>query len=225
MKKILCLLFILLSFSFASHSKEKQQQELTPSQKRIHNQKEFSHYAKLSKENDPEALFKLGKYYYEGRVVKKSYTKALAYLEQSSDLGYKKATYNLGILYANNKTPYHSYSKSFNIFIELAEEGNAAAQNRIGMFLTLGLGGPVDFKEAVKWYEKSSKQGYLTAQCNLASMYAGGMGVFTNFGRAHAFAKKGKSLNHPICVKVWRDYNLGKYEKDKGFKFKFYNQP
>lgn len=223
MKKTFCLLILLFTLGFSSHQKE----ETSPPSKakKETKQQEFSQVAKLARQSDPAALFKLGKFYYEGRVVKKSYKKSLKYIQLSSDLGYEKATYNLGILYANNRTPYHSYSKAYNLFISLAETGHAAAQNKVGMFLTLGLGGPVDFKEAVKWYEKSSKQGYITAQCNLASMYAAGMGVFTNFGRAHAFAKKGKEQRHSICMKVWKDYNLGKYTKDKGFKFKFYTQP
>jgi len=222
MRKTFCLLALLATLGFANHSNTNTNKNI----KHKENQRQvFSRSVKLAKQNDPEALFQLGKFYYEGKIVRKSYKKALQYLEKAHDLGYEKATYNLGIIYSNSRTPYHSYSKAYDIFIELAEKGNAAAQNRVGMFLTLGMGGPIDFKEAVKWYEKSSKQGYITAQCNLASMYAGGMGVFTNFGRAHAFAKKGKELRNPICLKVWRDYNLEKFNKDKGFKFKFYNQP
>ncbi len=218
MTKILCLLILLSTLSFSKHFDEKKKTQ-------VEKEKSFSYYVQLAKERDPEALFKLGKFYYEGRVVKRSYKKALKYLTQSSLLDYQKATYNLGILYSNNKTIYHSYSKAYNIFHDLALEGHAGAQNKIGSFLTFGFGGPIDFKEAVKWFEKSSKQNYIPAQCNLATMYASGMGVFPNFGRAHVFAKKGKELKHPVCLKVWRDFNLGKYKQDKGFKFKFYTQP
>ncbi len=219
MKNILIVPLIFSTFTFADYLQKKEEKQT------VKKEKNFSQYVKLAKKRDPEALFKLGKFFYEGRVVKKSYKKALKYLNHSSALGYEKATYNLGILYSNNKTKYHSYSKAYDIFLELAHEGHRAAQNKVGSFLTFGLGIPIDFKEAVKWFENSSKQGYVPAQCNLSSMYASGKGVFTNFGRAHAFAKKGKELKHPTCLKVWRDYNLGKYTEDKGFKFNFYNQP
>jgi len=219
MNKIFCLILIFFTLGYTDHLQENDKTKIEKKEK------SFSYYVKLAKKRDPEALFKLGKFYYEGKIVKRSYKKALKYLNRSSALGYEKATYNLGILYANNKTIYHSYSKSYEIFLELAKEGHAPSQNKVGTFLTFGFGGPIDFVEAVKWFEKSSKQSYITAQCNLASMYAAGMGVFTNFGRAHAFAKKGKELRHPICLKIWREYNLGKYKKDKGFKFKFYTQP
>lgn len=191
----------------------------------INDENEFNKQLILSKKNNPEALFKMGKFYYEGKIVKKSYEKAYKYLNKSSILEYTKANYSLGILYANKKTPYHNYKKAYEIFSELANKGHAAAQNKIGMFLSLGLGLPKDYKEAVKWYEKSSKQGYITAQCNLALMYAEGRGVFTNFGRAHAFAKDGKEKGNPICKKVWKEYNLHKYPNDDGFKFNFYVKP
>jgi len=219
MKLLFCFLIAFYTSVYAKHLDEKEEKTS------VKKEKSFSYYVKLAKEHDPEALFKLGKFYYEGKVVKRSYKKALKYLTQSSLLDYKKATYNLGILYSNNKTKFHSYSKAYNIFLDLGNDGHAGAQNRIGSFLTFGFGGPIDFKEAVKWFEKASKQNYIPAQCNLATMYAAGMGVFPNFGRAHVFAKKGKELRHPVCVKVWRDYNLKKYAKDKGFKFKFYTQP
>lgn len=218
MKKILYIFIIFNTLCFGTHLEEK---EKTSKEK----EKSFSEYVRLAQKRDPEALFKLGKFYYEGIIVGKNYKKAFKYLTKSSLLGYEKATYNLGVLYGNKRTTYHSYSKAYDIFLALGEHGHPGAQNRIGTFLTFGLGGPIDFKEAVKWFEKSSKQGYISAQCNLASMYASGMGVFTNFGRAHAFAKKGRELGNRICMKVWREYNLGKYNKDKGFKFNFYTQP
>jgi TPR repeat protein len=77
----------------------------------------------------------------------------------------------------------------------------------------------------VEYFEKASKQGYVTAQCNLAMMYASGKGVFPNFGRAHVFAKTGVEQGNPICKKVWEDYNLSKYPEDKSFKLNFYTKP
>ena len=93
------------------------------------------------------------------------------------------------------------------------------------MFLTSKVILEKDYKEAVKWYERASKQGYVNAQCNLAFMYASGKGVWQNMGRAHAFAKPGFKKGNPNCEKVWNDFNLEKYPEDKGFKFKFYNEP
>jgi TPR repeat protein len=106
----------------------------------------------------------------------------------------------------------------------LANQGHAGAQNRMGMFLLYGFI-QKDYVQAVKWFEKSSMQGYELANCHLAFMYASGKGVWQNLGRAHAFAKKGKDNGIKMCQKVWKDFKLFKYPEDKGWKFKFYNKP
>ena len=56
-------------------------------------------------------------------------------------------------------------------------------------------------------------------------MYASGLGVFPNFGRAHNFAKTEYKNDNKLCVKIWKDYNLGKYPKDEGWKIGDYNKP
>lgn len=210
MKKILSIFLLLGSFLYASS---------------IKNIEDFNNFKKLTKEYNEEAFYQLGLAFYEGKVVKKDYKKSYTNLLQASNLGHYQAKYNLAIIYSNKRTPYYNLKKSFESFLFLAKEGHAGAQNRVGMFLTLGLKVEKDYKEAVKWFEKSSKQNYLSAHCNLAYMYASGSGVFVNFGRAHAFAKDGVSKNHPVCKKVFKDYNLKNYKEDKGWKFKFYTKP
>lgn len=59
----------------------------------------------------------------------------------------------------------------------LAEGGDAAAQNKLGMFYDIGRGVPVDYAEAMKWIRKSAEQGNAEAQSNLANMYRFGEGV------------------------------------------------
>ncbi|WP_428025303.1 tetratricopeptide repeat protein [Arcobacter sp.] len=175
--------------------------------------------------DDPEAYFQLGKIYFEGKYVFKNYEKALEYFSAASHLGHIQGTYNLALFYLSKQTPFHDNKKALSYFLELARKGHAPSQNRIGMYLTSGIILEKDYKEAVKWFEASSKQGYVNAQCNLAFMYASGKGVWQNMGRAHAFAKPGYKKGYKLCKKVWDDFNLEKYPEDKGFKFKFYNEP
>ena len=59
----------------------------------------------------------------------------------------------------------------------LAEEGNAAAQNNLGLMYHNGWGVPQDYKEAVYWYRLAVEQGYAIAQYNLGLMYEKGKGV------------------------------------------------
>ena len=53
----------------------------------------------------------------------------------------------------------------------LAEEGNAVAQNNLGLMYHNGWGVPQDYKEAVYWYRLAVEQGYAIAQYNLGLMY------------------------------------------------------
>ena len=59
----------------------------------------------------------------------------------------------------------------------LAEEGNAVAQNNLGLMYHNGWGVPQDDKEAVYWYRLAVEQGYATAQYNLGLLYEKGKGV------------------------------------------------
>ena len=48
-----------------------------------------------------------------------------------------------------------------------------------------GTGVPKDYKEAVKWYRLSVKQGNADAQYNLGVMYFKGTGVLQDYALAH----------------------------------------
>jgi hypothetical protein len=88
---------------------------------------------------------------------------------------------------------------------KLAEEGNAAAQNKLGLFYKVGKGVTQNYGQAKRWFEEAAKQGHAEAQINLGSLYLQGdappqsphMALFW-FGRAAeqgvvpAFAKLGQ---------------------------------
>ena len=58
-----------------------------------------------------------------------------------------------------------------------ADEGNADAQNILGVMYANGLSVEHNDLEAVKWYRKSAEQGNAQAQSNLGLMYVAGRGV------------------------------------------------
>lgn len=175
-------------------------------------------FYKVAKENNsPQAIYEIGKYFYEGKVVKRNFDKAKEFFERSANAGFVDAKYALGIFYFNKNNPYHNYKKSYDIFFELANENHAPSQNRLGMYLAFGLDMDKDYKEAVKWFQKSSDNGYLTGTCHLALMYASGKGVFPNMGRAKVLAQDGYNQKNPVCVHVWNTFNLGNFSEDKGF--------
>jgi len=58
-----------------------------------------------------------------------------------------------------------------------AEQGNAIAQNNLGVMYDKGLGVPQDYVEAVRWYQMAAEQGNAIAQNNLGVIYDKGLGV------------------------------------------------
>jgi TPR repeat protein len=63
------------------------------------------------------------------------------------------------------------YKETLILLKPLAEEGNPEAQCILGNIYHLGLGVNHNIKEAIKWYQKSAKQGYLIAENNLKTIY------------------------------------------------------
>ncbi len=217
MKKILTLLLFICIFSISI------QADTLSKAKSLWQNKQYKAalkiYQKEAKNDNPKALYFLARLYYQ----KRNFALAEKYLKKASSLGYLKARYNLGVFYQNKSTKYFDLKKSFDIFYALATKDKyASAQNRIGLFLQHGVYVQTDYKLAVKWYEKSAKQGDVDAECNLAFMYASGKGVFPNFGRAHNFAKRGYAQGQEICRKVWKQYNLKNFPEDKSFKIGFF---
>ena len=56
----------------------------------------------------------------------------------------------------------------------LADDGDGRGQNGLGVAFQHGLGVPVDYAEALKWYRLAAEQGLAHAQGNLGRMYAAG---------------------------------------------------
>lgn len=68
--------------------------------------------------------------------------------------------------------------------LKLAEQGDAEAQNKVGMLYRDAIGVEKNDAEAVKWFRKSAEQGFADALCNLANMYYYGMGVEQDYKKA-----------------------------------------
>ena len=77
------------------------------------------------------------------------------------------------------------YKTALDIWRPLAEQGNARAQNNLGVMYENGKGVERDLSEAVKWWRKAARQGYPDAQYNLGAMYYNGRGVEKDYVRAY----------------------------------------
>jgi len=77
---------------------------------------------------------------------------------------------------------------------QAAEEGDAAAQNKLGVYYEIGASVEQNDAEAVRWFRKAAEQGHGEAMFNLGEMYEAGRGVLQN--QEEAIALYGKSCEH-----------------------------
>ncbi|MDZ7820073.1 MAG: tetratricopeptide repeat protein [Aliarcobacter sp.] len=187
--------------------------------------KTLSLFKELAKDNDPKANHELGLIYLKGDGIAKNLNQAVEYFQKASDLGNLESTYTLGKIYLSQQTQYYNPKKAYNTFVDAANENHGKSLLMIGRFLLMGEIVDKDYEKALHYFKLASKQKEYEANCYIAYMYAAGMGVFPNFGRANTFAKDQYKKGNKLCVKVWDDYNLGKYPKDNGWKIGDYNEP
>ena len=76
------------------------------------------------------------------------------------------------------------YAAALALMRPLADQGNAAAQVRLGLMYARGHGVPRDDAGAVRWYRKAAESGYAWGQTNLGYMYSMGRGVAKDDARA-----------------------------------------
>ena len=174
---------------------------------------------------DSEGINKLAISYLKGDGVKKNIPYAHKLLLDASKQGNLEATYNLAKLYSSKKTKYYDKKKSYNLLVDNVEKNHAKSQTLIAKYFLFGIAVDKDYEKALYYFKKASKQKEFNANCYIAYIYANAMGVYPNFGRAHVFARDEYKRGNKVCKKVWKDYNLGKYPKDKGWKFGDYNEP
>ena len=71
-----------------------------------------------------------------------------------------------------------------------AEQGNATAQNNLGVMYGNGQGVQQDYQKAMEWYRKAAEQGHADAQHNLGLFYYNGSGVQQDYQKAMEWYRK-----------------------------------
>lgn len=79
--------------------------------------------------------------------------------------------------------------ENFTLCLKRAKEGNARAQNLIGLYYKNGRGTNKSNYKAVKWYKKSAAQGFPAGQFNLGAAYYDGKGIGKNYVKALKWLK------------------------------------
>ncbi|MGB8064401.1 MAG: GAF domain-containing protein [Candidatus Sulfotelmatobacter sp.] len=76
-------------------------------------------------------------------------------------------------------------SVSFDQVRQMAEKGDPAAQNALGLRYAIGDGVKLNEVEAVRWFNRAARQGNVSAQSKLGSLYYSGRGLPQDINRAY----------------------------------------
>ena len=74
---------------------------------------------------------------------------------------------------------------TFDQLRQMAEKGDASAENALGLRYARGEGVKLDESEAVRWFTKAAEQGNVLSQSKLGSIYFSGRGVPQDSNRAY----------------------------------------
>jgi TPR repeat protein len=88
-------------------------------------------------------------------------------------------------MYANGQGVRCDVAEAAAWYRRAAEQGDASAQNNLGVMYASGEGVPHDDEQAVHWYRLAAEQGHALAQYNLGGMYNSGRGVARDTVRSY----------------------------------------
>ena len=173
----------------------------------------------LATRGNPEACYYIGRYYLE---EKQKRDLAESFLEKAAKAGHAGAAEILARQFGGpapaggNAAPAASdeeteallkqamsaneagdYDTSVRIWRELAEKGNAQAQNCLGVSYAKGEGVEKDLKTAVLWYRRAAEQGYTKAMFNLGGVMKRDNGIGPDLAEAVRWYRKAAGLGHP----------------------------
>ena len=117
------------------------------------------------------------------------------------------------------------YAAAYRLWLPLAEAGDAAAQNYIGIHHYLGLGVKRNLRQAMQWFEQSARAGEINAQYNLGLMYENGHHVQQDYVKAYTWyyiaaergsgnaARRIRALNNEYLLppfQIWRAIDVAR---------------
>ncbi|MGO5022957.1 SEL1-like repeat protein [Lawsonibacter sp. LCP25S3_G6] len=133
-----------------------------------------------AEQGDGETKLALARRYKLGKDVPKNMGKALSWLKRAQLAGMEDADRKF---YAEERVQElvsgllgHNQD-AFSADLVHAEQGDAEAQNRIGVYYYTGRNVEQDYVKAVEWFQKAADQGSAHAQKNLGNCYRNGLGV------------------------------------------------
>jgi len=163
----------------------------------------LSFYQKAADSNDPEACFRLGKYfrpYHINNIYHQDVTHMFQYFEKAAMLGHPQAQSLLGTCFDAGLGTIHDTEKAVYWYKKAAAQWDAIGLTRLGICLEKGCGIAKNVKEAVLCYQKAADQmdGYACYQ--LAKCYETGNGTECHPALSKEYLERSQKLGNAMST-------------------------
>ena len=138
-----------------------------------------------------DALYTLGRMYFNGKIIDKNYNLAFKYMEEAASLGIPAFQFEIGAMYYQ----IGDIEKAIKYFNLTKDEINEAAYN-LGIIYRYNTK-YMNKKEAVKYFKQAAKAGMADAQYEYGRCYLEGIiDGYNNFTTANHWFKKAAKQGH-----------------------------
>lgn len=153
------------------------------------------------KDGLPEAMYNLGKVYYDGYGTNKDIIRALYWLMKATEGNHLFAAKMLGDCYYDGIGVAINHKLAFKYYKKAADLGNNEAAQLAANCLIAGDGTKMDFKEAISYCVMAAHGGDSGAQVSLGNRYFFGDGLRRNYERAVYWYQEAAKQDDPVGLK------------------------
>ena len=167
--------------------------------------KGYAWHEKAAKAGYARSMVNYGFRYYTGNGVQQNDPLAFDWFLKAAKLGGPTAMYNLGTMYDEARGVTEDKAKARYWFAKSADKNNfSLALDYLGDYSRDGIGGPQDYRKAVKYYERAVTQGNKYSTHSLAELYRDGKGVQKNLEMAKAYFGLAGGRGHEDAEKIYK---------------------
>lgn len=168
---------------------------------------EYFKQKKAAKRGDAQAQTYLGDLYYNGKIVSKSYMKAVEWYTKAAEQNNADAQYSLGGCFYRGEGVAQNYEKAVKWYTKAAEQNNAPAQCALGECFAHGEGIEQNYEKAVEWFTKAANQNNAAALYCLGRCYYYGEGVEKNYYTAVKYYTESANQGFNVaCLELAKCY-------------------
>ena len=165
----------------------------------------FKLLTELAEKGYPEAMYNLGKIYFEGYGTRRDIIRANYWLMRATEGGHLFAAKMLGDCYYDGIGVAIDHKLAYKYYKMAADLGNNEAAQLVANCLISGDGVKMNFEEAIAYCVRAAHGGDAEAQVSLGNRYYYGDGLRRNYERAVYWYQEAAKQNNPIGLKNTAD--------------------